>query len=216
MHGAATSRRPGAERRRAGADGYGGRSGPQPGRPDGHRQRPARRERDQPVGIAGAGGRVDPRACRRRQLGSCGAGAGGGRPLGPGAAGRAAGRPDRGREGAKAALAQADYDRALALQGRGFISKAEIDAKKASRDAAYRPGPGGAGPARRDARADRPAERGRTLCGPDPFANRRARPDRQPRVRRPLPPGRRRPDGNAAHSFPSRTSPSSTSACPRR
>jgi RND family efflux transporter MFP subunit len=38
---------------------------------------------------------------------------------------------------AQAALAQSDYDRAIALQGRGFISKAEIDAKKASRDAAY-------------------------------------------------------------------------------
>jgi HlyD family secretion protein len=38
---------------------------------------------------------------------------------------------------AQAALAQSDYDRALALQGRGFISKAEIDSKKAARDAAY-------------------------------------------------------------------------------
>jgi RND family efflux transporter MFP subunit len=38
---------------------------------------------------------------------------------------------------AQAALAQADYDRAIALQGRGFISKAEIDSKKASRDAAF-------------------------------------------------------------------------------
>ena len=37
---------------------------------------------------------------------------------------------------AQAALAQSDYDRAIALQGRGFISKAEIDAKKAARDAA--------------------------------------------------------------------------------
>jgi RND family efflux transporter MFP subunit len=38
---------------------------------------------------------------------------------------------------AQAALAQSDYDRAIALQGRGFISKAEIDAKKAARDAAF-------------------------------------------------------------------------------
>jgi RND family efflux transporter MFP subunit len=38
---------------------------------------------------------------------------------------------------ANAALAQSDYDRAIALQGRGFISKAEIDAKKAARDAAF-------------------------------------------------------------------------------
>ena len=38
---------------------------------------------------------------------------------------------------ANAALAQTNYERAVALQGRGFVSKAEIDAKKATRDAAY-------------------------------------------------------------------------------
>src|SRR4051812_10119674 len=38
---------------------------------------------------------------------------------------------------ADAALAQSNYERALALQGRGFVSKAEIDSKKAARDAAY-------------------------------------------------------------------------------
>src|SRR5207253_6427448 len=38
---------------------------------------------------------------------------------------------------ANAALAQANYDRAVALQGRGFVSKAEIDSKKAARDAAF-------------------------------------------------------------------------------
>jgi HlyD family secretion protein len=38
---------------------------------------------------------------------------------------------------ANAALAQSNYDRALALQGRGFVSKAEIDSKKATRDAAF-------------------------------------------------------------------------------
>jgi RND family efflux transporter MFP subunit len=37
---------------------------------------------------------------------------------------------------ANAALAQSNYERALALQGRGFVSKAEIDSKKATRDAA--------------------------------------------------------------------------------
>ena len=37
---------------------------------------------------------------------------------------------------AQAALAQSDYC-AIALQGRGFISKAEIASKKAARDAAY-------------------------------------------------------------------------------
>jgi HlyD family secretion protein len=38
---------------------------------------------------------------------------------------------------ANAALAQSDYDRAIALQGRGFVSKAEIDSKRAARDAAF-------------------------------------------------------------------------------
>lgn len=38
---------------------------------------------------------------------------------------------------ANAALAQANYDRAIALQGRGFVSKEEIDSKKATRDAAF-------------------------------------------------------------------------------
>jgi multidrug efflux pump subunit AcrA (membrane-fusion protein) len=37
---------------------------------------------------------------------------------------------------ADAALAQAELDRALALEGRGFISKADIDRKRAARDAA--------------------------------------------------------------------------------
>ena len=37
---------------------------------------------------------------------------------------------------ANAALAQANYDRAVALQGRGFVSKAEIDSKRAERDSA--------------------------------------------------------------------------------
>ena len=38
---------------------------------------------------------------------------------------------------ANAALAQSNYERALALQARGFVSKAEIESKKATRDAAY-------------------------------------------------------------------------------
>jgi RND family efflux transporter MFP subunit len=38
---------------------------------------------------------------------------------------------------ANAALAQSNYDRAIALQGRGFVSKAEIDSKRATRDAAF-------------------------------------------------------------------------------
>ena len=37
---------------------------------------------------------------------------------------------------ANAALAQNNYERAVALQARGFVSKAEIDSKRATRDAA--------------------------------------------------------------------------------
>ena len=37
---------------------------------------------------------------------------------------------------ANAALAQSNYERAVALVDRGFVSKAEIDSKKATRDAA--------------------------------------------------------------------------------
>jgi RND family efflux transporter MFP subunit len=38
---------------------------------------------------------------------------------------------------ANASLAQSNYERAIALKGRGFVSKAEIDSKEATRDAAY-------------------------------------------------------------------------------
>ena len=92
--------------------------------------------RDQPVGIAGQGGRVI------RVLVDAGSWVRAGQVLAvidrsvqsqqatQQAAQIAAAK-------ANAALAQSDYDRALALQGRGFISKAEIDAKKAARDAAF-------------------------------------------------------------------------------
>jgi HlyD family secretion protein len=92
--------------------------------------------RDQPVGIAGQGGRVVrvlvdagswvrqgqvlaviDRSVQAQQAAQL-------------SAQIAAARAD-------AALAQSNYDRALALKDRGFVSKAEIDAKKAARDAAY-------------------------------------------------------------------------------
>ena len=38
---------------------------------------------------------------------------------------------------ADAALAQNEYERSQALVGRGFVSKADLDRKKAARDAAY-------------------------------------------------------------------------------
>jgi HlyD family secretion protein len=93
-------------------------------------------KRDQPIGIAGQGGRVV------RVLVDAGSWVGAGQVLAivdrsvqAQQAAQLAAQIEAAR--AQAALAQADYDRAIALQGRGFISKAEIDSKKAARDAAY-------------------------------------------------------------------------------
>ncbi len=96
---------------------------------------PLAAKRDQPVGIAGSGGRVV------RVLVDAGNWV---------RAGQALAIVDRSVQAqqtsqlaaqveaakANAALAEANYVRAIALQGRGFVSKAEIDSKKATRDAA--------------------------------------------------------------------------------
>ena len=92
--------------------------------------------RDQPVGIAGSGGRVV------RVLVDAGSWVHAGQVLAVidrSVQAEQAAQQAAQIEAAKAnaALAQSDYDRAIALQGRGFISKAEIDAKKAARDAAF-------------------------------------------------------------------------------
>lgn len=92
--------------------------------------------RDQPVGVAGQGGRVTnvyvdagswvrqgqvlavvDRSVQAQQ------------------ASQLAAQVDAAR--ANAQLAQSNYDRAMALKDRGFVSKAELDSKKATRDAAY-------------------------------------------------------------------------------
>ena len=92
--------------------------------------------RDQPVGIAGAGGRVV------RVLVDAGSWVHAGQVLAivdrsvqAQQAAQLAAQVEAAK--ADAALAQANYDRALALKDRGFVSKAEIDSKKATRDAAY-------------------------------------------------------------------------------
>jgi RND family efflux transporter MFP subunit len=97
---------------------------------------PLAARRDQPVGIAGSGGRVV------RVLVDAGSWVRAGQPLAiidrsvqAQLASQLAAQVDAAR--ANAALAQSNYDRALSLQGRGFVSKAEIDSKKATRDAAY-------------------------------------------------------------------------------
>jgi RND family efflux transporter MFP subunit len=97
---------------------------------------PLAAKRDQPIGIAGQGGRVV------RVLVDAGQWVRAGQVLAiidrsvqTQQAAQLAAQVEAAK--AQAALAQADYDRALALQGRGFISKAEIDAKKAARDAAF-------------------------------------------------------------------------------
>lgn len=91
--------------------------------------------RDQPVGVAGQGGRV---VSVRVDAGSW-VEAGQvlaviDRSVQAQQAAQLAAQVDAAR--ANASLAQSNYDRALALKDRGFVSKAEIDAKKATRDSA--------------------------------------------------------------------------------
>ncbi|HLO21567.1 MAG TPA: efflux RND transporter periplasmic adaptor subunit [Sphingomicrobium sp.] len=91
--------------------------------------------RDQPVGIAGQGGRIV------RVLVDAGSWVSAGQVLAVvdrSVQAQQAAQQAAAIEAAKAdaALAQSNYERALALQGRGFVSKAEIDSKKAARDAA--------------------------------------------------------------------------------
>lgn len=93
-------------------------------------------KRDQPVGVAGTGGRVV------QVLVDAGSWVRAGQTLAvvdrsvqAQQANQLAAQVEAAR--ANAALAQSNYDRAIALQGRGFVSKAEIDSKKATRDAAF-------------------------------------------------------------------------------
>lgn len=93
-------------------------------------------KRDQPIGIAGQGGRVV------RVTADAGSWVRAGQVLAvvdrsvqTQTAAQLAAQVEAAR--ANAALAQANYERAVALQGRGFVSKAEIDSKKATRDAAF-------------------------------------------------------------------------------
>jgi RND family efflux transporter MFP subunit len=96
---------------------------------------PLAARRDQPVGIAGSGGRVV------RVTVDAGSWVGAGQVLAvvdrsvqAQQAAQLAAQIEAAK--ANAALAQSDYDRAIALQGRGFVSKSEIDSKRAQRDAA--------------------------------------------------------------------------------
>jgi len=93
-------------------------------------------KRDQPIGIAGSGGRVV------RVAVDAGSWVRAGQVLAvvdrsvqAEQAAQLAAQVEAAR--ANAVLAQNNYERAVALQGRGFVSKAEIDSKKAARDAAY-------------------------------------------------------------------------------
>ena len=97
---------------------------------------PLAAKRDQPIGIAGAGGRVI------RVLADAGSWVRAGQALAvvdrsvqTEQAAQQAAQIQAAR--AQAALAQAEYDRALSLQARGFVSKSDIDTKKATRDAAF-------------------------------------------------------------------------------
>ncbi len=97
---------------------------------------PLAAKRDQPVGIAGSGGRVV------RVLVDAGTWVRAGQTLAivdrsvqAQQAAQLAAQIQAAK--ANAALAQSNYERAIALQGRGFVSKAEIDSKRATRDAAF-------------------------------------------------------------------------------
>ncbi|HET9812384.1 MAG TPA: efflux RND transporter periplasmic adaptor subunit [Sphingomicrobium sp.] len=97
---------------------------------------PLAARRDQPIGIAGSGGKVV------RVLVDAGSWVRGGQVLAvvdrsvqAQQAAQLAAQVEAAR--ANAALAQSNYERAVALKDRGFVSKAEIDSKKATRDAAY-------------------------------------------------------------------------------
>jgi RND family efflux transporter MFP subunit len=97
---------------------------------------PLAAKRDQPVGIAGSGGRVV------RVLVDAGSWVRAGQVLAvvdrsvqAQQTAQLAAQVEAAK--ANAALAQSNYERAIALQGRGFVSKAEIDSKKATRDAAF-------------------------------------------------------------------------------
>ena len=96
---------------------------------------PLAAKRDQPIGIAGSGGRIV------KVFVDAGSWVRAGQVLAvvdrtvqAQQASQLAAQVEAAR--ANAALAQANYERAIALQGRGFVSKAEIDSKKATRDAA--------------------------------------------------------------------------------
>ena len=97
---------------------------------------PLAAKRDQPIGVAGSGGRVV------RVLVDAGSWVRAGQVVGvvdrsvqAQQAAQLAAQVESAK--ANAALAQSNYERAIALQGRGFVSKAEIDSKKAARDAAF-------------------------------------------------------------------------------
>src|SRR5437764_4864121 len=96
---------------------------------------PLAAKRDQPIGIAGQGGRVI------RVVVDAGSWVRAGQVLAvvdrsvqAEQAAQLAAQIEAAK--ANAAVAQSNYERAIALQGRGFVSKAEIDSKKAARDAA--------------------------------------------------------------------------------
>jgi HlyD family secretion protein len=97
---------------------------------------PLAAKRDLPVGIAGSGGRV------LRVLVDAGSWVRAGQVLAvvdrsvqAQQAAQLAAQIESAR--ANAALAQSNFDRAMSLKDRGFVSKAEIDSKKATRDAAF-------------------------------------------------------------------------------
>jgi multidrug efflux pump subunit AcrA (membrane-fusion protein) len=138
MMRAARTRRPARGGRQAGADPdrHGGRPRPQPGRAHDHRVGALAARRDQPVGVAGEGGMVAP--C----LVDAGSWVRQGQVL------ATIDRSVQAQEAAQlaaqvqvaradAALAQNEYERSQSLVGAASSAKADLDRKKAARDAAF-------------------------------------------------------------------------------
>ena len=117
--------------------------------------------RDMPVGVPGEGGQVV------RVLVEPGQWVGAGQTLAvidrsrPGPGSRAARRPDRGRAAPTCGSPRTSSTAPRRWSSRGFVSQADLDRKRAARDAAAARVRVAAGAARRDPRPDRPARRPR-------------------------------------------------------
>ncbi len=113
-------------------------------------------------------------------------------------------------------LAQNNLQRAESLVGRGFISRADLDQKRATRDAAAARVRVASRPARRDPRADRPSRCPRADRRPCPDPQHRGRPGRGRWLGRLVPHCRGRRDGIAGEPAAIRPRPPASAGRRRR